>query len=84
MPERVERLAGLYPTPGYCDEEMIFFRVSGLHPPAPDSPHKPDEDEDIDAQVFTIAEAQSDGDARRDRRSEDRLRADADLKAARL
>jgi ADP-ribose pyrophosphatase len=41
VPERVQRIAGLYPTPGYCDEEMIYFRVSGLHPPAPDSPHKP-------------------------------------------
>ena len=27
---------------------MIFFRVSGLKAPPPDSPHKPDEDEDIE------------------------------------
>ena len=27
-PRRIERLGALYPTPGYCDEEMIFFRVS--------------------------------------------------------
>ena len=47
MPARVERLGSFYPTPGYCDEEMIFFRVSGLQPPAADSPHKPDDDEDI-------------------------------------
>jgi len=38
---------------------MIYFRVSGLHPPAPDSPHKPDEDEDISVKVFTIAEAKA-------------------------
>jgi 8-oxo-dGTP pyrophosphatase MutT (NUDIX family) len=59
VPERVQRIAGLYPTPGYCDEEMIYFRVSGLHPPAPDSPHKSDEDEDIYVQVFTIVEARA-------------------------
>ena len=58
-PGHLERLCGLYPTPGYCDEEMVFFRVSDLRDPAPDSPHKPDEDEDIQVRVFTIAEATS-------------------------
>src|SRR5215471_7938669 len=46
-PNRVERLAVLFPAPGYCDEEMFFFRVTGLHAPAADSPHKADDDEDI-------------------------------------
>jgi ADP-ribose pyrophosphatase len=59
VPSRVDTLASLYPTPGYCDEEMIFFRVSDLLPPPPDSPHKPDEDEDILAQMFTIAAAKA-------------------------
>ena len=59
VPRRVERLRGFYPTPGYCDEEMIYFRVSELGPPAPDSPRTPDDDEDIRAQVFTIAEAKA-------------------------
>jgi 8-oxo-dGTP pyrophosphatase MutT (NUDIX family) len=59
VPARVDRLGGLYPTPGYCDEEMIFFRVSDLGPPPPDSPHKPDEDEDIHVETFTIAEARA-------------------------
>jgi ADP-ribose pyrophosphatase len=59
VPQFVERVASLYPTPGYCDEEMVFFRVSDLRPPPPDSPHKPDEDEDIQAQTFTIAEAKA-------------------------
>jgi ADP-ribose pyrophosphatase len=58
-PQKVERLHALLSTPGFCDEEMIFFRVSGLGPPAPDSRHKPDEDEDIDAQPFTLAEART-------------------------
>jgi len=59
VPSTIEKLRALYPTPGYCDELMIFFRVSGLRAPAPDSPHKPDEDEDIHARVFTIAEAKA-------------------------
>jgi ADP-ribose pyrophosphatase len=57
VPHTIERLGGFYPTPGYCDEEMIFFRVSDLREPRADSPHKPDEDEDIQAKAFTIAEA---------------------------
>ncbi|SRR5581483_11272658 len=59
VPKRIERLGAWYPTPGYCDEEMIFFRVSDLRAPAPDSPHKPDEDEDITTRSVTIAEARS-------------------------
>lgn len=58
-PSHVEPLGAQYPTPGYCDELMNFFRVTGLHAPAPDSPHKPDEDEDITAQAFTVAEARA-------------------------
>ena len=38
---------------------MIFFRATDLRPPAPDSPHKPDEDESIKARVFTIQEAKA-------------------------
>jgi len=57
VPGRLERLASLYPTPGYCDEEMILFRATELHPPPPDSPHKPDDDEDIEARTVTVAEA---------------------------
>jgi hypothetical protein len=36
---------------------MIFFRVSSLHAPAPDSPHKPDDDEEIEARVVEVADA---------------------------
>jgi ADP-ribose pyrophosphatase len=59
VPGRIERLSGLFPAPGFCDEELIYFRVSELRQPAPDSPHKPDEDEDIEAREFTIAEAKA-------------------------
>jgi ADP-ribose pyrophosphatase len=52
VPDRVERIGGFYPAPGFCDEELIFFRVSGLRPAAADSPHQHDADEDIAVQVF--------------------------------
>jgi ADP-ribose pyrophosphatase len=56
-PHRLERLADLFPAPGYCDEEMTFFRATELRAPAPDSPHKPDEDESIEVHPVTVAEA---------------------------
>jgi hypothetical protein len=49
----------LYPAPGYCDEELIFFRVSDLVPPPPDSPHQPDEDEYIDVQPHSVDAAKA-------------------------
>jgi ADP-ribose pyrophosphatase len=55
VPATVVRIAALYPTPGYCDEEMVFFRVSGLADS--DAPAAVDEDEDIEAQTFTIGDA---------------------------
>jgi ADP-ribose pyrophosphatase len=58
-PGRIERVRGLFPTPGFCDEELIFYRVSQLRPPAADSPHKPDDDEDILSKLVTIEEARS-------------------------
>src|SRR5437867_4886784 len=58
-PARVERLGAWSPTPGYCDEEMIFYRVSDLHAPPPDSPHAPDDDEDITAASFTLADVRA-------------------------
>ena len=59
VPAHVERLGAFYPTPGYCDELLMFFRVSDLRQPAPDSPHRPDEDEDITARTVTVAEARA-------------------------
>lgn len=50
VPDTVVRLAALYPTPGYCDEEMVFFRLSGLQDPAEAA--QVDEDEDIEARTF--------------------------------
>lgn len=59
VPRKLERIRGLFPAPGFCDEELIFFRVSDLAPPAPDSTRKPDEDEDIQAQPYPIAAAKA-------------------------
>jgi ADP-ribose pyrophosphatase len=55
VPDTIVRLTALYPTPGYCDEEMIFFRLSGLS--VPDAAAEVDEDEDIESRVFALPEA---------------------------
>jgi ADP-ribose diphosphatase len=55
VPATVVRLSALYPTPGYCDEEMVFFRVSGLE--KTDETAHVDEDEDIEAQTFELRDA---------------------------
>lgn len=52
VPSTIVRLGAFYPTPGYCDEEMIFFRLSGLE--KTDEKAAVDEDEDIDVQVFDL------------------------------
>ena len=55
VPATIVRLGALLPTPGYCDEEMIFFRLSGLE--RTDEPAHVDEDEDIEAKTFELREA---------------------------
>ena len=55
VPDTIVRLAALYPTPGYCDEEMIFYRLSGLS--VPPEAAVVDEDEDIEPRTFRIADA---------------------------
>ena len=52
VPETVVRLSAMFPTPGYCDEEMFFFRVSGLS--VPEHEAEQDEDEDIEVRTFTL------------------------------
>ena len=59
VPGTVERVRGLYPTPGFCDEELIFYRATGLHEPAAVSTRRPDEDEDIETMSVTVAEARA-------------------------
>jgi ADP-ribose diphosphatase len=55
VPSTIVRLAAMYPTPGYCDEEMVFFRVSSLEEPTEEAAL--DEDEDIEVKTFELREA---------------------------
>jgi len=59
VPHRLERIRALYPAPGFCDEELIFFRVWDLREPPADSPHKPDEDEDITKRTVAVDEVRA-------------------------
>ena len=58
VPGKLERLGGFFPAPGFCDEELIFYRVSDLREPSGQR-RGPDEDEDIQPKVVTVAEARS-------------------------
>lgn len=53
VPAQLTRLGAFYPTPGYCDEEMNFFRADGLRQPTADEIARPDDDEVIEAQSFS-------------------------------
>ena len=55
VPATIVRVSAVYPTPGYCDEQMIFFRLSGLE--TTDEQAHVDEDEDIEARTFELREA---------------------------
>ena len=57
IPGRLEKLGSFFPTPGYCDEEMNFFRASALRQAEDgDEAAEPDEDEDIEAKAFMVEE----------------------------
>jgi ADP-ribose pyrophosphatase len=53
-PAHMEPIADFYTTPGFCDERMYVFRATGLTTVPP----RPDDDEDIQVKVCTLAEAQ--------------------------
>lgn len=54
IPSALEPLGSFFPTPGYCDEEMHFYRATGLRVPADDDPAvQQDTDEDIEAKPFS-------------------------------
>lgn len=56
VPGKVERLGAFFPTPGYCDEEMIFFKATALREPQPGEDAHADEDEDIEPKAFAVDE----------------------------
>lgn len=54
-PRRIERLGAYYPTPGFCDEKMTFYRCTDLRTPR--GPVERDPDEEIRPRAFTFAAA---------------------------
>jgi ADP-ribose pyrophosphatase len=60
IPARLERIGSFFPTPGYCDEEMTFYRATGLRVPGEhDEAAHADEDEDLEVRAFTRETLQS-------------------------
>jgi ADP-ribose pyrophosphatase len=56
-PGRVTRLGAWYPTPGFCDELMTFYRCEELG--APSGLAHQDADEQIEPRTFTLTEARA-------------------------
>ena len=56
MPGTLDEIGELFPTPGFCDEWMKFYRCTDLTPPAPDSTAKQDDDEVIEPATFDVDE----------------------------
>jgi ADP-ribose pyrophosphatase len=53
-PGRIEFLGAFYPTPGYCDEKMNYYKCIELAPPLGRAAAQQDEDEDIRTEVFDV------------------------------
>jgi ADP-ribose pyrophosphatase len=54
-PGRLELVAELHPTPGFCDELMKFYRLTALGKPARGSTERPrDPDEQIEVRIFAL------------------------------
>ena len=56
-PRRISKVAALYPTPGFCDEIMLFYRCS--HFVTPTHRVHADPDEIIEPRVFSLPEARA-------------------------
>jgi len=60
IPSQLEPLGAFFPTPGYCDEEMNFYKATGLREPGPgDENAEQDEDEDIEKESFSLERIRS-------------------------
>jgi ADP-ribose pyrophosphatase len=56
-PGAVEQLGMFYPSPGFLDEAMIFFRLTNLRPLGPDDPEvHVDADEHFEIRSFSLDE----------------------------
>lgn len=56
VPADVELIGRFYPTPGYCDELMSFFRLTGLARRTQGDAALPDDDEDLEVRSFSVEE----------------------------
>jgi ADP-ribose pyrophosphatase len=52
-PRRLTRLGAFYPTPGFCDEVMIFYRCQDLVTPRRAAAQ--DDDEQLEPKTFTLS-----------------------------
>jgi ADP-ribose pyrophosphatase len=60
LPAHLEELGSYFPTPGYCDEEMTFYKATGLREAgADDESAQQDEDEDIEKEAFSLEQIHS-------------------------
>jgi ADP-ribose pyrophosphatase len=60
LPAELKELGTFFPTPGYCDEEMTFYRATGLREAGPDDEQaEQDPDEDIEKQAFSVEQIHS-------------------------
>jgi ADP-ribose pyrophosphatase len=57
VPGRLEQAGTFYPTPGFCNEKMIFFRCLDLAKPTFEA-HQ-DEDESLEPRTFTLDEVRA-------------------------
>ncbi|MDQ3070625.1 MAG: NUDIX hydrolase [Acidobacteriota bacterium] len=56
-PATLTRLAELFPTPGFCDESMVFYLAEGLHDPGHAAAQ--DEDEELEPRAFSLSELEA-------------------------
>jgi ADP-ribose pyrophosphatase len=57
VPQQIERVSTLWPTPGFCTEKMLFYRCTDLVKPA-EAAHQ-DEDEFLEPRTFTVDEVRA-------------------------
>ena len=60
IPSRLEHVGAFYPSPGFCDEVMHFYKATGLRTPgAGDEAAHQDEDEDLEPRAFSRADVKA-------------------------
>lgn len=57
LPGTLTKIGSLFPTPGFCDEEMGFYLAEDLREPA--EPAAQDEDEQLEPKTFTLGELEA-------------------------